>query len=121
MSRDDATFLDMLEACRSALEFLGTMDRTQFASDKKARSAVLHQLVVLGEATKRLSAEFRDRNPNIPWREMAGMRDRLIHAYDRVDLDMVWVALKKRLPVLRDFLEQQTRRSGQSPDSQPGA
>jgi uncharacterized protein with HEPN domain len=121
MSRDDATLLDLLEACRSALEFLGGMDREQFVSDKKTRSAILHQLLVLSEATKRWTVEFRDKNPNIPWRELAGMRDRVIHAYDRVDLDMVWVALTKRLPVLRDFLEQQTGRSGQSPSSEPDA
>jgi uncharacterized protein with HEPN domain len=111
MSRDDATLLDLLEACRSALEFLGGMNRGQFVSDKKTRSAILHQLLVLGEATKRLTVEFRDKNPNIPWRELAGMRDRVIHAYDRVDLDMVWVALTKRLPVLHDFLVEQTGES----------
>jgi len=105
MSRDDAVVLDLLEACRSALEFLGTMSRDQFALDKKTRSAVLHQLLILGEATKRLSIEFRDKHAEIPWRELAGMRDRVIHAYDRVDLDMVWFAPKKRLPALQEFLE----------------
>lgn len=121
MSRDHTTLLDMLEACRSALDFLGAVDRAQFAADKKTRSAVLHQLLVLGEATKRLSPEFRDRNAHIPWRELAGIRDRVIHAYDRVDLDMVWIALKKRLPVLHDFLVQQTGPSGQGPAAPPEA
>ena len=105
MSRDDAVVLDLLEACRSALEFLGTMSRDQFTLDKKTRSAVLHQLLILGEATKRLSNEFREKHAEIPWRELAGMRDRVIHAYDRVDLDMVWFALKKRLPALQEFLQ----------------
>jgi len=107
MSRDDAALVDLLEACRSALDFLGAMGKEQFLHDKKTRSAVLHQLLVLGEAAKRLSPEFRERNPQIGWREMSGMRDRLIHAYDRVDLEMVWFALKKRLPVLQEFLEKE--------------
>ena len=113
MSRDDAVLRDLLAACLAAQEFIGSMTREQFVGDKKTRSAILHQLLVLGEATKRLSIEFRERHPRIPWREMTGMRDRVIHAYDRVDLDMVWMALKKRLPVLREFLEQQTGDSGQ--------
>ena len=117
MSRDDAVILDLLEACGSALDFLGTMTRDQFTIDKKTRSAVLHQLLILGEATKRLSIEFRDSHAEIPWRELAGMRDRVIHAYDRVDLDMVWFALKKRLPALQGFLERQADQSNDGDES----
>jgi len=107
MSRDDAALVDMLNSCRAALEFLGPLDRDSFLSDRKTQSAILHQLLILGEATKRLSPSFRQAHPRMPWREITGMRDRLIHAYDRVDVEMVWTALNKRLPSLLAFLEQQ--------------
>jgi len=61
-----------------------------FLNDLKTQSATLHQLMVIGEAVRRLSREFRDQHPEIPWSLIAGMRDHLIHAYDAVDLDEVW-------------------------------
>ena len=106
MLPDDAALIDMLGACRSALEFLDACDRSAFLADRKTQSAVLHQLLLLGEATKRLSQSFRDRHPQVPWREITGMRDRLIHAYDRVDLEMVWEAMDRRIPALLRFLEE---------------
>jgi len=111
MSRDNATLIDLLTAARSAREFLGTSDNAAFVSDRKTQSAVLHQLMLLGEAAKRLSTEFRDQHGEIPWREIAGFRDRLIHAYDNVDLEMVWNVLQRRLPSLIQFLELQVRNS----------
>lgn len=98
-----------MNACASAQEFVASMDRSAFLDDRKSQSAVLHQLVIIGEATKRLSEEFRNRHAQIPWREIAGLRDRLVHAYDRVDLDRVWIVLERRLPVLRTFLEDRLR------------
>ena len=105
MSPDDSTILDMLNASRSALEFLGGRDQSAFLQDRKTQSAVLHQLLLLGEATKRLSAEFRRQHPQMPWKAIAGLRDRLIHAYDRVDLVNVWATCQKDVPNLISFLE----------------
>ena len=105
MSRDDATILDMLAACRRVLEFLGGQDQDSFLVDRKTQSAVLHQLMLIGEATKRLSGEFRGRHPQMPWKAVAGLRDRLIHAYDRVDLLTVWTTCQTDIPRLIRFLE----------------
>ena len=89
MPRDDAALLDILKAAQLAMRFITGMDETAFLQDPKTQSAVLHQLLLLGEAVKRLSEEFRARHPAIPWRTIAGMRDKLIHEYHDVDLDEV--------------------------------
>ena len=105
MPRDDATLLDILRAARLAVAFIGDLDKSAFLNDLKTQSAILHQLLVLGEAVKRLSEEFRTSHPAIPWRMIAGMRDQLIHAYDAVDLDEVWKTVSIDIPHLITLLE----------------
>lgn len=105
MSRDEAHVLDILEAARRALAFVAGMTDRQFLSDLKTQSAVLHQLTVLGEATRRVSEEFRHKHPDVPWKEMTGLRSRIVHDYDEVDLDQVWAVLDKDLARLIPQLE----------------
>lgn len=105
MPRDDATLLDILKAARLAVEFKGTLDKSAFLEDLKTQSAILHQLLLLGEAVKRLSEEFRTQYPEVAWRQVAGMRDKLIHEYDQVDLDEVWQTVSADVPRLLDSLE----------------
>jgi len=104
MPRDDATLLDILRAARLAVVFKGDLDQSAFLNDLKTQSAILHQLLVLGEAVKRLSEEFRTSHPAMPWRMMAGMRDKLIHAYDAVDLEEVWKTVSIDIPHLITLL-----------------
>jgi len=105
MWRDDATLLDILRAARLVLDFRGQLDRTSFLNDIKTQAAVLHELLVLGEAAKRLSPGFREKHPDVPWKSIAGMRDRLLHAYDNVDLELVWKTIDEDLPALVTRLE----------------
>ena len=105
MWRDDATLLDILRAARLALEFRGGLEKAAFLTDLKTQAAVLHELLVLGEAAKRLSAAFREEHPDVPWKAIAGMRDRLLHGYDDVDLDLVWKTVDADLPALVTRLE----------------
>jgi uncharacterized protein with HEPN domain len=100
MSRDEATLLDIERSAQLIIEFTRGMDREEFLDDVKTQSAVLHQLLVLGEAVKRLSPAFRGRYPSIPWVLIAGMRDNLIHEYDTVDLDEVWSTAERDVPRL---------------------
>jgi uncharacterized protein with HEPN domain len=100
MSRDEATLLDIERAARLIIDFTREMDDEVFLDDVKTQSAVLHQLLVLGEAVKRLSPEFRGQHQRIPWSLIAGMRDNLIHEYDTVDLDEVWSTAKRDVPRL---------------------
>jgi uncharacterized protein with HEPN domain len=89
MWRDDATLLDIANAAQLVTDFVRGLSREDFLDDIKTQSAVLYQLLVVGEAVKRLSADFRALHSEVPWLLIAGMRDHLIHGYDLVDWDEV--------------------------------
>ena len=109
MSRDAVTVDDILAAASRIGRFVAGIDRESFVNDEKTRSAVLHELLVIGEACKRLSEAFRAANPEIPWRAMSGMRDKLIHAYDAVDLEEVWRTATVDVPSIAAKLRSRTR------------
>lgn len=81
--------------------------KRQFLEDQMMQSAIERQFEIMGEAAKRLSPQFRDANPQVPWRSIVGLRDFLIHGYDSVVPDKVWSfiggPLKQALPLLRDL------------------
>ena len=105
MRRDDnAVLLDIAHAAGLVASFVAGMDKAGFLADVRTQSAVLHQILVLGEATKRLSAEFRAGYPEVPWSDIAGMRDKLIHEYDAVDDDEVWSTATKDIPALLSWV-----------------
>jgi uncharacterized protein with HEPN domain len=105
MCRDAIIIDDIIHAARLAIEFTAGLDQQAFLSDLKSQSAAIHQLLVMGEAVKRLSLGYRESHPDVPWKLMAGMRDVLIHGYDIVDLDQVWQSLQIDLPEILGALE----------------
>ncbi|MGB3298845.1 MAG: HepT-like ribonuclease domain-containing protein, partial [Phormidesmis sp.] len=66
--------------------------------DDSLTSGILFQIMIIGEATKRLSPEFREQNPELPWSDMAGVRDILAHQYDRLDFNLMWNVIKISVP-----------------------
>ena len=99
-SRDLNSVIDILIAARLIGQFIEDIDREIFESDLMRQSAVIRQLEIIGEATKRLSQEFRAIYPQIPWRQMAGMRDILIHNYDDIEVDELWNVATISIPEL---------------------
>lgn len=102
---DFAAIVDIVTASRQALQFVEGLDLEQFRADSKTLAAVILQLLILGEASKRLSADFCSDHPELPWSEIGRMRDKLIHHYRRTDPDQVWATVAKDLPEVLRVLE----------------
>ena len=96
--------VDMLESAKKALEFVEGMGYDEFASDEKTQFAVVRALEIIGEAAKKVPADVREAYPEIPWREIAGTRDKLIHDYIGVNLSVVWRTIQDDLPPLIEHL-----------------
>lgn len=106
MPHPDHTYLaDILTAARKIERGTAGLSRAQFESDEFLVLAIERLLELIGEATKQLSPGFRARHPGIPWRQMAGMRDLLIHAYHKIDSDEVWKAVSMSVPGLTAAIE----------------
>ena len=97
----DLDFLKVIRKAAAALvEHVSGYDQNAFESERKTQSAVLYEIVVIGEGVKRLSPEFRASHPEIPWRQIAGMRDRVVHSFDEVDLRLAWNVSQIHAPSL---------------------
>jgi uncharacterized protein with HEPN domain len=97
---------DILQNMRDAEEFIQGLSYGQFVADKRTFNAVVRSLEVIGEAAKNVPDEIRAKNPLVPWKEMAGMRDKVIHLYFGVDREAVWIAVKDRIPAIKPLIEQ---------------
>jgi uncharacterized protein with HEPN domain len=98
MPRDDTTLIDVLEAAERAASYIEGLTRVEFKASQVVRAAVVREIEIMGEASRRLSAEFKDSHPDIPWKDLARLRDMYIHAYDRINYDRVWRAANGLLP-----------------------
>lgn len=97
----DVLFLKHVLGAATDIGSFTSEGRAAFMADRKTQSAVIRQLEIIGEAVKPLSPALTLSEPAIPWRQIAGARDRLIHAYFSVDLDAVWSMVEQDLPALR--------------------
>ena len=101
MSRDPSLFVDdMIAACEKIQRYVAMRPRSVFESDEQTFDAVLKNLEVIGEAAKRLPGEVKDSHPEVSWRDIAGLRDIIVHEYFGLDLDIVWDVVDKRVPTL---------------------
>jgi uncharacterized protein with HEPN domain len=104
--RDAGLLLDMLLAARDAHAFVEGLDEAAFLASRLHQNAAIRSLEVLGEAAGKVSASIQAAHPEIPWREITGMRHRLIHGYGEVRLDLVWIVLRDHLgPLITELAE----------------
>ena len=124
--RTFADFLvDMRGAAAKAQAFVSGLNYEAFAADEKTAFAVVRALEILGGAAKRIPQEIRDQNPEVPWRSMTGIRDKLIHDYTSANLEIVWKTVMEDLPglvpqierIIQAVSEQESAEQNAPPDS----
>lgn len=96
---------DILDSILKIEQFTEEMDFIQFEDDAKTSYAVIRAFEIIGEATKEISNEVKDKYTDLPWKEMAGMRDKLIHAYFGVNLEVVWKTIQQDIPLLKTLIQ----------------
>ncbi|MBI2631262.1 DUF86 domain-containing protein [Candidatus Nomurabacteria bacterium] len=104
MDNDKAYILHILDEIENINKFLLSVSFEDFIVDTKTTKAVERSLEIIGEAAKSLSEEFKKNNEQIPWRDVAGLRDKIIHHYFDVDYQTIWDIVKNNLPELKEVL-----------------
>jgi uncharacterized protein with HEPN domain len=107
VKKDDSVYLrHILDAISRIEEYTHGIKYQDFMNNHLVQDGVIRQIEIVGEATKRLSKETRGRHPEIPWKDMSGMRNKLMHGYFGVDLDAVWDTVERDIPTLKKKLKE---------------
>ncbi len=99
-SRVQESLVDIIGAIKLIFQYVEEIDPDALAANIEKQDAILRRIIIIGEATQRLSKDFRAQHPNIPWKEISGMHDIIAHHYDEVELEEVWTVLNENLPQL---------------------
>jgi len=106
MKRDIVLYVkDILENMEMAEDFIKDMSYADFVSDKKTNFAVTRCIEIIGEAAKHISANIRKKYPEVPWKDITGMRDKVIHFYFGVNMERVWLAVKEEIPKIKPHIK----------------
>jgi uncharacterized protein with HEPN domain len=104
--RDAAYLWDMLDAARTVEQLSSGLDFTQYSNDRRTQLAVERSLEIIGEAAGKVSALFRNAHPEIPWRQIIGQRNVLIHEYGEIKQERIWKVVRENVPQLIELLKQ---------------
>lgn len=105
MNKDESYLLDLAHLCQTILKLTENMTKAEFKTDERTQLAILYEITIIGEVVKRLSSEFRTQHTAIEWRKISGMRDRLVHDYDQVNLSLIWEVIQTKIPELLAFIK----------------
>lgn len=106
MIKDSLVYLDdIVDSSEKISSYINGKNKTEFENDVELQDAVIRRLSIIGEAIKRLPTNFRDKHPEIAWRKATGMRDILIHNYDEVEIDQVWLTVTQVLPAFKEQIQ----------------
>lgn len=98
---DDQVYIGhMIDTAQKAISFVAGLSREDFDNDEKLQLAITHLLQIIGEAARRISLEFRNTHPEIPWKAIVGMRSKIVHDYFNTDNDVIWETVNNDLPSL---------------------
>lgn len=104
MSGDQEIMLDLYNALQKILMFTQNMSKEEFINDEKTQSSVLYQFVIIGEAVNHLSEAFKARYPQVPFNEMRGLRNRVVHEYRRIDSDIIWETIQSDITLVLNII-----------------
>ncbi len=104
MRRNKSSLIDIFNACESISRFINKKTKEDFFNDEMMHEAVIRKIEIIGEASGRISNQFKKRFPQLPWRKMKSMRNILIHMYDEVELEFVWDTATKDIHALKNLV-----------------
>ena len=103
--RDADILIEDIETAIARIDhYIAGLNRAQFMEDQKTIDAVVHNLEIIGEAVRWLPPEFKEQNPSVPWQQIAGLRNRIVHDYFGLDLEIIWRVLESSLPEFKQQL-----------------
>ena len=104
--KDDLAFIEHVLLCIGKIqEYTKNLTVQEFTNNELIQDAVIRNIEIIGEATKKISKDLKSQYREIPWKEMSGMRDKLIHDYFGVDVDVVWKTVNEDIPYLKSLIE----------------
>jgi uncharacterized protein with HEPN domain len=107
MIKDDLAYIEhILDCIRKINEYSNGMSLKEFKTNEMAQDAIIRNIEIIGEASKKISQDTKQTYYNIPWKEIAGMRDKLIHDYLGVDVSVVWKTIEEDIPALERFIKE---------------